>query len=336
MPKYTRILSIDGGGIRGIIPAEILAHLEKILQEKTCTPNARLANYFDLVAGTSTGGILACLMLIRDSVNSRSPEAKYPASKFVELYLDRGDEIFSLPLWHRIRTFGGVCGEKYPNDGLLEVLDDRLGKIMLSELLKPTLITAYDIKRRKAHFFCQHEASNPDRDFRVRDVARATSSAPTYFEVARVKSQSGVAYPLIDGGVYANNPTLCAYAEARVSLCGNPTAKDMVILSLGTGIVKESYSYKKAKDWGLLGWARPTLGIMMSGIAETVSFQLKQIFRAVGTPNQFLRIEPDLACASADIDDASYRNLIELQKVGKATADCHAEELNDFADLLLL
>lgn len=333
-PKYTRILSIDGGGIRGIIPGQILVRLERILQTKTNDQNARLADYFDLVAGTSTGGILACTMLIPDDANPS--RAKYPAPKLVEIYMDRGDEIFSIPLWHKLRTVGGMSDERYPNDELLETLDDYLGGYMLSDLLKPTVITAYDIKRRKAYFFCQHKAKgDPNRNFRVRDVAWATSAAPTYFEVARVKSKSGKVYPLIDGGVFANNPALCAYAEARASLSNKPKASNIAILSLGTGSVKTSYSYKEAKDWGPLGWAKPVLGIMMSGVAETVSYQLKQIYDAVGAPNQFLRIEPNLADASGDMDNASHENLVALKRAGKKAAKRKAKELEKFAALLL-
>lgn len=333
-PKFTRILSIDGGGIRGIIPAQVLVHLEKILQNKKENPDLKLADCFDLIAGTSTGGIIACMMLLPDSNDQK--KSKYPASKLVEIYLDRGDEIFSIPILHRLRTIGGFSDEKYPNEELLETLDDYLGNTMLSQLLKPTIITAYDIRRRKAHFFRQHKArGNPERDFRVRDVAWATSAAPTYFEVSRVKSKAGTVYPLIDGGVFANNPALCAYAEARSSLPSNPKAKDIILLSLGTGKEKKSYSYNEAKDWGPLGWAKPVLGIMMSGVAETVNYQLDQIYDSVEASNQFLRIEPDLSGASPDMDDASYENLDKLKKAGTKAADDHEQELEDFATLLL-
>ncbi len=206
---------------------------------------------------------------------------------------------------------------------------------MLSNLLKPTVITAYDIKQRKAHFFRQHKAKkDPKWNFHARDVAWATSAAPTYFEVSRVKSEAGTAYPLIDGGVFANNPALCAYAEARASLPPHPTAKDIVLLSLGTGKEKQSYSYREAKDWGPLGWAKPVLGIMMSGVAETVSYQLRQIFDSAKAPGQFLRIEPALGDASRDMDDASYENLDRLKTAGNQAVANNAQELEAFADLL--
>ena len=214
---------------------------------------------------------------------------------------------------------GGLWDEKYSEDELEDILREYFGNLKLSELLKPCLITSYNIRDRKPHFFKKHKAEKDrNRDFLVRDVARATSAAPTYFEVPRITSLSEKRYPLIDGGVFANNPALCAYAEAR-AFC-KKTAKDMLILSLGTGEVKKRYRYREAKDWGLAGWSRPVLDIMMSGVAETVDFQLKQIFASVDRPNQYERIQPELAGAKPEMDNAADWNLEALKKAGQQCA----------------
>ena len=192
------------------------------------------------------------------------------------------------------------------------------------------------MQRRKAHFFRQHKAKgNPDKDFLVRDVAWATAAAPTYFEVSYVESESKVGYPLVDGGVFASNPALCAYAEVRTSLPNNPTAKDMVILSLGTGSDEEGYSYQEAKDWGAIMWGKAFVDITISGVSETVTYQLEQIYDAVGRSNQFLRIDPDLAGASAELDDASPKNLQRLKEAGEKAADDNENTLKAFAKLLV-
>ncbi len=186
----------------------------------------------------------------------------------VDIYFERGDDIFSIPLFHRIRSAGGVLDEKYPAEGLEETLQDYFGDAKLSDLLKPSLITAYDIKRRKAHFFTQHDAEDPDHNFYLRDVARATAAAPTFFEVSKVKSDANKYYPLIDGAIFANNPALCAYAEMRNKFSTKELkilASDILLLSIGTGDAKASYSYDEAKDWGLASWAKPALDMMMSG-----------------------------------------------------------------------
>ncbi len=337
-PKFTRILSIDGGGIRGIIPGQILVVLEDKLQRKTQNPHARIADFFDLIAGTSTGGILACVYLTPERPDGPlAHKPKFSAQQAVDLYIERGDDVFDVSLWHKIRTAGGLTDEKYPADGLEEVLDDYLADMELCHLIKPCLITAYDIKRRRAHFFNQRDARrSPAGNFLIRDVARATSAAPTYFEVARIKSRTNITYPLIDGGVFANNPALCAYAEARTS-DEKPSAKDMVMLSLGTGTVKTAYEYKIAKDWGMAEWVKPVLDIMMTGVSETVDYQLAQMFAAVDRSGQYLRIAPELGDASPDMDNVSMENLEALREAGQYAAQGPEvdKRLDQIVDLLL-
>ena len=140
-----------------------------------------------------------------------------------------------------------------------------------------------------------------------------------------------VPYALIDGGLFANNPTLCAYAEARSKdQFDHPTAVQMLVLSLGTGEVKKQYPYKLAKDWGALEWIGPVLDIMMSGVAETVDYQLRMMFDAVKAPDQYLRINPDLGEADDDMDDASQPNLNALRDAGQEAAEKNEPKLRDF------
>jgi patatin-like phospholipase/acyl hydrolase len=338
MAGPVRILSIDGGGIRGILPGQLLVRLEEILQEQADDPTRRIADHFDLIAGTSTGGILTCAYLCPERAGSDRP--RMTAQEAVNIYMERGDEIFDLSLWRRITTLRGILDEKYAADELEEALEDHFEELWLSDLVKPCLVTAYNVLRREAVFFTQHDArKRKARDFRIRDVARATSAAPTYFEVARIKSRTNVPSPVIDGGVFANNPTLCAYAEARrmdfPNRADHPTAKDMTILSLGTGTEKEPYAYKDAKDWGLVDWAKPLISIIMSGVSETIDYQLKRIFESVDKPERYLRIDPAIRRADLAMDNASPENLQALWEDGQEAADRHDEELRTFAKLLI-
>lgn len=329
--KKMRILSIDGGGIRGIIPGQVLVSLEEKLKKAKRKPNARIADYFDMIAGTSTGGILACMYLCPDE----SGRPKFSAKEAVDLYVDRGDEIFDISLWQKMRSLGGLRDEKYSAESLEEALNDYVGDMTLDQLLKPCLITAYDIKRRAAKFFTQHSADKKMYNFLVRDVARATSAAPTYFEVARIKSLSHVPYALVDGGVFANNPSLCAYAEARAEF--GHTAKDMAILSLGTGCIKKQYNYKTAKDWGLVQWVRPILDIMMSGVSETIDYQLSQIFdtlQATDSEHPYLRVNCELVDAKPEMDDVSDENIAALLADGNQLAEKFDKQLDEFIKLL--
>ncbi|MBM3131450.1 MAG: patatin [Chloroflexi bacterium] len=335
MEKLTRILSIDGGGIRGIIPGQVLVALEHKLKDRTGNPDARIADFFDLIAGTSTGGILTCIYLCPD-LKKDPPHPRFSAQEAVDLYLERGGKIFDVSTWQRVRSVGGIRDEKYSEHELEEVLKEYLGELKLSQLLRPCLITAYDIERRRTKFFTSHDAVNKEmHDYRVRDVARATSAAPTYFQVEKMASLTEVPYALIDGGVFANNPTLCAYAEARNKLPGKPIAKQMAVLSIGTGYVKNPYEYKDARNWGVLQWVRPLFDIMMSGVSETVDYQLKQMFDAVGAPAQYLRINSDLLFASPDMDDASKENLVHLKQEGTRIAEDFDSELDDFIKFLV-
>ncbi|MEQ8787340.1 MAG: patatin-like phospholipase family protein [Pirellulaceae bacterium] len=335
MAKLTRILAIDGGGIRGLIPAKVIGALESRLQKLSGDEDARVVDYFDLIAGTSTGGVLACLLLCPDGETSRP---RYSGPELADLYLSHGAEIFSVSLFHRLLSAAGLGDEKYPADGLERVLRNYFGDLWMSQLLKPCLITGYDIRRRRATFFTQHDArQTPARDFLVRDVARATTAAPTYFEAPLIRSRTEIGYPIIDGGVFANNPSLCAYAEAR-KLFGYRAAQ-MAILSVGTGAVRKSYFHEEAKDWGAIGWMKPLVDIMMSGVSETVDYECRQAFEAVNVPEQYLRINVEMdrlpPGVSSDLDDAQDRNLRGLAELGAETAERFSTQLDNFAQLLI-
>lgn len=329
-----RILSIDGGGIRGIVPGQILVNLEQKIKTISGNPDARLADYFDFFAGTSTGGILTCIYLFPD--DEQPGRAKFSAQQAVELYTTYGNDIFHIPFFKRIESLGGLRDEKFPASQLETLLKNYFADHEISQLLKPCLITSYNIEARRAQFLTQHDAilKGDSYNYKVRDVARATSAAPTYFEPALIKSKSGESYPLVDGGVFANDPTLCAFSELRGSV-GNPTAKDMFILSLGTGSTKQPYPYSKMKTSGLLEWAQPVIDIMMSGSSETTSFHLKNMFAAENVSANYLRIEPkQLNHEQSEMDNASQENILSLVELGQTTAEQFDEQLQHAAEII--
>jgi len=336
MPNKIRIISIDGGGIRGIIPAVILCEIEKRIQAVK-GDDARLSDFVHLVAGTSTGGIIACAMLMPDG----SGRPSYTMDEVLDIYMERGQEIFSRSGRHKFRTLGGLTDEKYEATGLERALEEKFGDALLSQLLRPCLITSYDIRYRKTVFFGSHKTDNGNnkgRDYQVRHVARATSAAPTYFEAANVPSVAGVHHALIDGGVFANNPAMCAYAEARgmsFDSVEKPTSKDMFMLSIGTGTVKKEYPHAKAKDFGMVEWVQPVIDIMMSGNSETVSYQLQMLFEAGSNPDGYIRMEPGLHNASPDMDNASPENLAALREAGVKYVTDNYELIQRIVDVLL-
>ncbi len=337
--KKVRILSIDGGGIRGILPGITLMQIEKKIQEKTQNPNKRLADYFDFMAGTSTGGILSLSYLMPNA----DGRPLLTAEEAVKLYLEKGDAIFDTTLRQRIRSGNCVLDEKYDAAAIEKALAETFGDTMLADLIKPCIISSYDIKNGKPHFFKQHKAHNAIYNFKVKEVARATSAAPTYFETALVKSELGSEFPLIDGGVFVNNPTLVAYSAVRTmkfpGICEFPTAKDMLIVSIGTGSKSKQYNYQKAKDWGAVGWIKPIIEIMMSASSQTVHYHLRQIFDTLSAANKadYYRLEPEVLTADAEMDNASKENLLKLKEdglsyVSKSEVD---QQLDSIVDKLI-
>lgn len=325
-----RILSIDGGGIRGIIPGQILVEIENAFDIKVW-------DYFDMIAGTSTGGILTCAYLCPDKDNPQKP--KFNAEEVVGLYFNRGEEIFDIPTFHKIKTLGGILDEKYPEDGIEDALQDYFGDVWLKDLIKPCIVTSYDIKRRKGHFFGQHKAKNSEFNFKVKDVARATSAAPTYFECAKITSEANEDYPLIDGGVFVNNPALVAYAEGREIFDNEQrekaTAKDMKILSIGTGYSRKKYNYSRAKNYGMAEWVQPIIDIMMSASAEVSDYQLNKIYDTIENPNQYLRIDGSLkeTDVEADMDCATKENMSKLKEFGQKLFEDNKDKIENWLNI---
>jgi patatin-like phospholipase/acyl hydrolase len=333
MKRKVTVLSIDGGGIRGIIPAVILNYIEEGLQRKAGDNKVFLSDYFDMIAGTSTGGILACFYLLPESL---------PAKDAIGFYAQYGKTIFKKRKFNPL----GLLGEKYTNKGLDDVLLKTMGDIKLSDVKKRCLITAYDMEQRKAVLFTslspgpspkERGETGNIRDYYLRDIARATSAAPTYFEPAEVRSMGDAVSHLIDGGIYANNPTLCAWIEAYKSdfgFCKYPVADDLYIVSTGTGKVKKRYKYSKAKDWGLVGWARPILDVLLSASAEVVHYQMMQLFSIKGCTGKYNRLEPEVGNASSEMDDASDVNIKNLKEAGSAYVLAHVDRLNEIINFL--
>jgi uncharacterized protein len=313
-----KILAIDGGGIRGMIPAVVLADLEQKKGKKT-------AEMFDLIAGTSTGGILA-LALTRPDANGKP---LYAAEDVVRLYEREGHRIFHRSAWRTMTSLGSVAEEKYSSSGIEGVLEDYFGEARLKDAVTNLIITSYEIERRFPFFFKSRSAKvKPDYDFPMKRVARATSAAPTFFEPCKLETGTpDDYYALIDGGVYANNPAMCGLVEA--STCWNE-ARDFLVVSLGTGEQLKPLPYNKAKGWGLAHWAKPVLEIVLDAVSSTVDYQLRQTLPAA----RYFRFQTRLTHGSESMDDVSPENLRGLKLQGEALARDRDADLNTLAGLL--
>ena len=134
----------------------------------------------------------------------------------MDLYAEKGDSIFDVSFWRKIINPFGLFNEKISETNLEKQIEAVFGSLEIKNFIKPSLITFYDIEARRAKFFTVHDAKKLAlENFYAKDVCRATSATPTYFEPEKIKSLYNQEFTLIYSGVYANNPALCAYAEAR-------------------------------------------------------------------------------------------------------------------------
>ncbi|KAL6647462.1 hypothetical protein ACP70R_014899 [Stipagrostis hirtigluma subsp. patula] len=334
--KLVTVLSIDGGGVRGIIPATILAFLEEKLQELD-GPNARIADYFDVVAGTSTGGLLTTMLTAPD----KSGRPLFAAKDLAQFYIDHSPKIFPQKNWILSKVAGAlrmVSGPKYNGKYLHSLLRQYLGDMRLDRTLTNVVIPTFDIAYLQPTIFSSFELKHrPSENALLADIAIGTSAAPTFFPAHYFETKDGNgetrAFNLVDGGLAANNPTLCAMSQVSQDIIlGNDYffpvkpvdyGKFMVI-SIGCGSNRKiSYSAKAAAKWGIFNWlikdgTAPIVDMFNSASADMVDIHLCVLFRALRSSQNYLRIQYDQLTGSAgSIDDCSKENMDKLVEIGK-------------------
>ena len=311
------VLSIDGGGIRGILPAEILKYVEEKLQDLTDS-DIRLADHFDLIVGTSTGGILTCLYCIPDE----NGKPKYKAIEASELYLKNGGDIFKKEFWHRAKTLWGLMGPKYSHKNIEKVFDSYMGDHKIDKAVTNMMLTSVNTKGSDLYLFKSFKAKvDPNRNHTFKDAARSTSAAPTYFTPHKLKNMS-----LIDGGMAINNPSISAYIEAKKLF---PNAKRINLLSIGTARKEDIFTHKKTKKWGILNWIVPLFDIILLASAKGVEYQADLLYKS-HISGDYLRIDPILGDANDEMDDASEENLKRLKESGIKSVTLFKDEIDDF------
>jgi uncharacterized protein len=313
----TTILSIDGGGIRGVVPAVVLAAIEDGCE------GMPICELFDVIAGTSTGGILALGL----SCPKEDGTPRFRASDLVEMYSTQGPQIFPHEFLGKIRR---LFGPEYPEDGRREVLTERFRETRLKEALTEVIVTSYDIQGRRPIFFRSDQAQvNHAHDFAMRDVALATSAAPTYFRpVVLPDAESGGEMVLVDGGVYANNPGMCGFVD-RTAAKGRRAGTLMV--SLGTGELTKPLSYGEAKGWGLIGWGTHIIDVVFDGVTEAVEYQLKTLLG----PEAFYRFQVRLTSAEEPMDDVDQANVKALIALAEELVNQPGGQLKEVCEKLM-
>ncbi|KAA8531733.1 hypothetical protein F0562_006550 [Nyssa sinensis] len=348
--KMVTVLSIDGGGIRGIIPGTLLGRLESLLQ-KLDGPSARIADYFDVIAGTSTGGLVTTMLTAPNKDN----RPMYAAKDINSFYLEHGPKIFPQTsrntFMDRVSSlFGAVTGPEYDGKYLRSLVRQILGDITIKQTLTDVIIPTFDIKHLQPIIFSTDDGkANVSKNALLSDICISTSAAPTflpahYFETKDADGKTR-SFDLIDGGVAANNPTLMAISHiSKEILMGNfqfidiepMDSKRMLVLSLGTGVAKreEKYSAATAAKWGLLNWvydngATPLLDIHGDASSDMVDIHVSTLFQALHREKNYLRIQDDTLTGDASsVDIATSENMQRLVQIGEELLEKPVSRVN--------
>ena len=311
MPTYN-ILSIDGGGLRGIIPVRIMQKIEELT-------GRRIQDTFDMMAGTSTGGLLVSCMTLRNDQDRSKP--LYSLEQIAEIYTKEGATIFPIRsgFGKFIRGATNLFKPAFSADGIDKVLREYVKEQRISEALRPLVVSTYDLHNNIPVFFKSAEAfDNKEADARIYDICRATSAAPTYLPAYTFRYKGN---PLtgIDGGVYVNNPTMAALAE--ISKWGNKgyykkrdnsdvDFNEVRVLSLGTGTYTGTITEKEAVSWGELQWVTRITDIMMKGVNQSTHYESVEMLN----PEKYLRLNINIHDEKySDMSDArdETRNYLE-------------------------
>lgn len=294
-----KILSIDGGGIKGVFPASVLATIEDSINDK-------ISNYFDLIVGTSTGGIIALGLGLGLS-----------AKEILDFYVNLGPRVFKrVPVIQNLKQW---LFSKYSHKPLREALESTFGEKKLGESTKRLVIPSMNLETGEVYIYktSHHQRFVRDYKEKVVDIALATAAAPTFFPTHRTEAGT----PLIDGGMWANNPVGLAVVEA-ISILEWPR-EDLKVLSLGC--TTQPLSVCKGRDLplGRGYWAIKIIDVFMTA-QSSHSFGTAKLL--VG-PNNLYRISPVVETGRFGLD--TYKEIPSLKGLGNSEARKALPDLRD-------
>lgn len=307
-----RILSIDGGGLRGVIPLQVIREIENITSQP-------IHKTFDLIAGTSTGGLLTCALTFGDVESTVGNTRKYSLDEIQNLYVTRGKEIF--PKYGKLKNSYNAIKKwirpEFNPDNLQNILVEYFGENRITSCLKPVFIASYNIHRNIPIFFTTREATlQEEKNAKLFEICRATSAAPTYFPSYSFNYDSENII-CIDGGIIMNNPSIGALIE----ILGNSDykhyklnekridLKDISILSLGTGRSKKTINSVKSHKWGRKDWIKPVIDISTGGPVKVIHNQILTLFQASGLEKNYLRVDIDIDEKHSEMSDSSDKTI---------------------------
>ena len=333
----------------------MIADLERRLRD-TAGNSAQISDYFHLFAGTSTGGLIALALTAPDPAEPGRPRVS--ASELAAFYVDDGPRIFHRTLLEKLRTVWGYAGPKYSLGPLAEAVHRRLGDVKLADALREVVVASYDMTNREPFFFKRWRAREPidptdpapeTRNHPIVDAAMATAAAPTYFPSHEVGERV-----LVDGGVFANNPSIAAITEAlkRTGNARRVDTDDLLVVSIGTGVHEEGFDQRTVSGWGKIGWILPhgaeppILGAVLDGASDGADHWAHMLLNhtpgsgapdaaEIGRGPRYFRLQVRLDQAIA-LDDAREQVLAAaLPAAAAALIAEHEAELDEITDRLI-
>lgn len=332
------ILSVDGGGIRGIIPAVFLSELKKALEKNGV--KRPYHQIFDIIAGTSTGGLISLALTVplykNTDGNLYDAGGGVSAGQLPELYKIFGDRVFPGNRNRMRKLIRQIFTSKYSPDPFRKVLEDIFKNRTVKEALTNVLITTFDMKRMQPLFIKKrpfHAGGDTDPDFYMVDAALSTAAVPTFFPPVYANPVHDIndGYCLIDGGVFCINPAMSAFIEARKIF---PDCGEYVVLSLGTGNQKEEYQIEKMRNWGFFNWIAPWLGVpIITAVGEGQKISTNHMLKKLPQVTLF-RFDVGLDKGKAAFDDGSNENIEYLLGKGHEMWNNNINEIKKLVGII--
>jgi hypothetical protein len=325
-PKTVRILSLDGGGVRGVAEARFLQHLEKKLGRST-------SDTFHLIGGTSAGGVLATFLTVPEAPGST--KAKYSAKNLVDILMKRSADMF-VPLYI---SLGGLFGPKYKTERFRSVASEYLLDEETNNTTIPTMVIAYDMQIQD---FKAITSWDEEEIFKKVDAVNSTAAAASYFQPCRISpvNDPEKSYILTDGGVGANNPTLFLLTKAMELY---PDADHFEVLSVGSGYANRPLFYEDMKDAGLIQWIPHLTRIFINGQTTkdhkflTRMFSSESDLQDIKQPlfrGKYSRWSPLLSRENTKLDNTDNINLMTIVSATDHYVELRQREFEELVDRL--
>lgn len=301
--KY-KALTLSGGGVRGLISA-------LVLQEIEVRTNKPISSLFDIIVGTSTGGLAALVLNKPDDKG----KAKYSASDLVSFYYNNAHIIFQPKTTSSTINFiSNLFSPKYNSQHRYDSFRHILGSTLIESSLSEVVVTSYDTELRVPVYITSNIKEEKEGENRhiisspiyMYEAAMATSAAPTFFQPFKLKTNnlSKGYYSLVDGGIYANNPS---YIAIQYGLCKGYSIKDIILCSIGTGSLTRPYTYNSTSKWGLVNWVQPLIDMLMDSQSCSVN-----VFGQTTLKDNYYKFDCLLTEALDDMDNSTLSQMSSL------------------------